>query len=63
MVIVDKLFFTLNIPGYALLASGVFLILGFVIFILGIIGEYVGRIYKQIQDRPLYLIKESSGIE
>jgi len=63
IVVIDKLFFDLNVPGYALLASGIFLILGFIIFILGIIGEYVGRIYKQIQDRPLYLIKESSGIE
>jgi dolichol-phosphate mannosyltransferase len=35
---------------------------GAMIFLcLGILGEYVGRIYEQSQDRPLYLIKESTG--
>ena len=30
---------------------------------LGIIGEYLGRIYDEVKGRPLYLIQESWGLE
>ncbi len=50
----------LRIPGYALLASGLFFLGGIQIFFLGLIGEYVGRIYRQVQQRPLYLLREQN---
>jgi len=28
---------------------------------LGILGEYIGRIYEQTQQRPLFIVKESVG--
>jgi glycosyltransferase involved in cell wall biosynthesis len=33
---------------------------GFVLCALGIVGEYVGRIYEQVKHRPIYLLKEAS---
>ena len=30
---------------------------------LGIIGEYLGRIYDEIKGRPLYLVREALGFE
>ena len=33
---------------------------GCVLLAVGIVGEYVGRIYEQVKDRPLYLLKETS---
>jgi dolichol-phosphate mannosyltransferase len=33
---------------------------GCVLLVLGIVGEYVGRIYEQVKGRPLYLLKETS---
>lgn len=44
------------IQGYALLASGLFFLGGTQIMLLGVIGEYIGRIYRKNQDRPLYLV-------
>jgi dolichol-phosphate mannosyltransferase len=58
IVIIQKIFFGLNIPGYALLTSGLFFLGGVQTFFLGILGEYVGRIYREVQKRPLYLIQE-----
>lgn len=46
-----------DVPGYA---STVILILvfgGMNVFALGIIGEYVGRIYTEVRQRPLYIIR------
>lgn len=60
IVVAQKLFFNLRIPGYAFLASGLFFLGGIQIFFLGVIGEYVGRIYRQVQQRPLFLIKEQN---
>ena len=45
-----------EIQGYALLASGFFFLGGSQMLLLGVIGEYIGRIYRRNQDRPLYLI-------
>ena len=45
------------VPGYA---STVILILvfgGLNMFALGIIGEYVGRIYTEVRQRPLYIVR------
>jgi hypothetical protein len=36
------------------------LIGGAILFSIGLVGEYVGRIYEQVKSRPLYLVKESS---
>jgi dolichol-phosphate mannosyltransferase len=39
--------------------SAVALVGGTILSSLGIVGEYVGRIYEQVKDRPLYLLKET----
>jgi len=29
---------------------------------LGVMGEYIGRIYEQVKDRPVFLVRESVGV-
>lgn len=60
IVIAQKLFWSIPIPGYALLATGVFLLGGVQIFLIGLVGEYIGRTYRQTQHRPLYIVAEKS---
>jgi dolichol-phosphate mannosyltransferase len=49
-----------NISGYQTLLIALFLIGGAILCSLGIVGEYIGRIYEQVKARPLYLLKEAS---
>jgi len=63
VVLVQKLFFSIPVPGYAFLVISLFLLNGVEIFFIGLLGEYVGRIYREVQERPLYLVSEALGIE
>jgi len=45
-------------PGLASLAVGVFFLGGIIMIILGVIGEYIGRIYFEVKKRPFYIIDE-----
>jgi polyisoprenyl-phosphate glycosyltransferase len=47
----------LGIPG-TLLPSAIFFLGGVQLMCTGILGEYIGRIYRQGQNRPLYLVAE-----
>ncbi len=62
-ITVHKLVLGLNIPGYALATAGMFFLGGVEMLLLGVIGEYIGRIYRQVQQRPLYLVREEGGWE
>jgi glycosyltransferase involved in cell wall biosynthesis len=42
----------------ALVAGGLFFLAGMQLLCMGILGEYIGRIFRQAQSRPLYLITE-----
>ncbi len=59
-MICQKLFLGLDIPGYALMVSGMFFLGGVQLAMLGLVGDYVGRVYRQTQNRPLYIIFEKS---
>ena len=47
-----------DVPGMASLAVGLFFLFGITLLILGIIGEYIGRIYLEVKKRPQYIIEE-----
>lgn len=58
IVIIQKIFFTIDIPGYATLLTCVLFIGGLILFCLGIIGDYIARIYIETKNRPIYIEKE-----
>jgi dolichol-phosphate mannosyltransferase len=60
-VLYHKLFLGLSIQGYALQTIGLFFLGGIQLFILGIMGEYVGKTYIQSLRRPLYVISQEGG--
>ncbi len=60
VVVVQKLVWHITIEGYAMLATGIFFLGGVQVFMIGLVGEYVGRTYRQVQQRPLYIVMEKS---
>lgn len=50
-------------PGVATLAVGLFFLGGIILIILGVIGEYLGRIYMEVKRRPTYIVKKTYSQE
>lgn len=53
----------IDVPGYASLVCILLMIGGIQLICLGIIGEYLGRIFIEVKNRPLYFIDEYCGDE
>lgn len=47
-------------PGYASLMAGLLIIGGLVLLSIGILGEYISRIYIEVKGRPIYIIDETN---
>ena len=58
VVVIQRLFFEMAFPGNATIIASILLIGGIQMIILGIIGEYIARIYIQGKHRPIYVAKE-----
>ena len=62
VVIIQKLCFSIDVPGYPTIVVLILFLGGMQLMILGIIGEYLARIYIQSKNRPIYIEKEYLGI-
>lgn len=56
-----RLFTDIWVPGWTLLFIAVLFLGGVQLLSLGVIGEYLGRVYWEVKRRPLYLVKERLG--
>ena len=61
--IVKTMIFGVDVPGFPTLVVSVLLLSGVQLIFLGIIGEYLGRVYDEVKARPLYLVAEEIGLE
>jgi polyisoprenyl-phosphate glycosyltransferase len=50
-----------QVPGYATLAVSAMFFSGVQLLSIGILGEYVGRIFDEVKQRPVYLVRHDSG--
>ncbi len=58
VVLIQKLFFGIAIEGYATIVMLILLLGGIQLFCLGIIGEYLARIFVESKERPIYLVRD-----
>jgi glycosyltransferase involved in cell wall biosynthesis len=61
--LIKTLLFGIDVPGYPSLIISVMFFAGVQLLSLGVIGEYLGRIYEEVKGRPLYLVSEELGME
>jgi glycosyltransferase involved in cell wall biosynthesis len=61
--LIRTLIYGVDVPGFASLIVSVTFLSGIQLLSLGVLGEYVGRIFAEVKRRPLYLIAERIGGE
>lgn len=59
-IIVKTLIFGDPVAGYPSLVCIILMLSGLILFSIGIIGQYLSRIYLEVKHRPVYIIKESN---
>lgn len=52
-----------DLPGYASLMVAVLLLGGLQLLVLGVIGEYLGRVFEESKRRPLYVVESQHGLD
>jgi len=63
LFLLKTLLFGIDVPGFPTLIISVMFFAGVQLLSLGIIGEYLGRIYEEVKGRPLYIVAEELGIK
>jgi hypothetical protein len=63
IVLLKTLLYGTDVPGFPTLIISVMFFAGVQLLSLGIIGEYLGRMYEEMKGRPLYLVSEELGID
>ncbi len=58
-MILRTLLFGIDLPGYASLMTAVLFLGGVQLIGMGVLGEYLGRIFEEVKGRPLFLIRET----
>lgn len=61
--IAKTVIFGLDVPGYASLMSVILFFNGVLLVGIGVIGEYLARIFTEVKARPLYIVSETIGID
>lgn len=62
-IIFDTLVFGIDIPGYATIVVAIMFFGGIQLLSIGILGEYIGRIFTEVKRRPKYIIKQKLGFD
>jgi glycosyltransferase involved in cell wall biosynthesis len=62
-IAVQTIIFGNAVPGYASIMVSVLFLGGIQLISLGVLGEYVGRILTETKQRPLYVVRDTIGIE
>lgn len=61
IVLYQRLFTESTTAGWASIVAINLLFNGIILILLGVIGEYIGRIYDETKNRPLYIVREAVG--
>ncbi len=60
-VVAEYFLWGIDVPGYATLVVGMMFFSGIQLLSIGVLAEYVGRIYEEVKQRPMYLVSQRWG--
>ncbi|MEM7593851.1 MAG: glycosyltransferase family 2 protein [Cyanobacteria bacterium P01_A01_bin.83] len=63
ILVLRTLIFGVDVPGYASLMVAILFLGGIQLITLGVLGEYLGRVYEEVKGRPLYFVREEYGFD
>lgn len=62
VLLISKLFFVDFQAGWPSIIASIIIVFGLQLFFLGIVSLYIGRIYKEVKQRPLYSVKDKINL-
>jgi glycosyltransferase involved in cell wall biosynthesis len=60
-ICVKTLIFGVDVPGYASIMVAIFFFCGVQLLSIGVLGEYIAKIFNEVKRRPKYIIEQKSG--
>ena len=60
ITLIQTLIFGISVPGYVTTLCAVLFLGGIIELSIGILGEYISRIYMESKHRPIYLVKDTN---
>lgn len=60
-ILIKTLIFGIEVPGYASIIVAIFFFCGIQLLSIGILGEYIAKIFTEVKQRPCYIIANQSG--
>ena len=61
--VIARLIGFISFPGYTTTVFSIWFVGGLMLFVMGILGLYVGKIFDQVKGRPLFVVKDKLNIE
>ena len=61
-VIVEYFYWGISSPGFATIVVAMMFLSGIQLLSIGVLAEYVGRIYDEVKRRPIYVVSERQGM-
>jgi glycosyltransferase involved in cell wall biosynthesis len=59
-ILIETLVYGQSVPGYPSVIIGVMMMGGVQLFMIGIMGEYIGKMFSELKARPIYFVAEQS---
>lgn len=63
LLLIRTLILGSDVPGYASIIISILFLGGIQLISLGILGEYLGRVYEEVKARPLYFVRDTYGFQ
>ena len=62
-IVLSTLIFGIKTPGWATIVTTITFFGGLQLFALGVVGEYIGRVFDEVKHRPHYIIDEDLSFD